>query len=161
MGHRRAEPALWLLLQALTSSPDRTSLSTARCPPQKPALPSPHSSARPPQSNRCSEVRDATSGPRRRLCSLSSQHLPFDCQKTIFRGLSLLHMLQARHSLPFFFLHDLFKNVCAAKSLGDKESIFLWSKGRHVSWPLQRFSSPAPWGPSSVTVLLGALHLFL
>lgn len=40
-------------------------------------------------------------------------------------GLSLLYILQARHSLPFFFLHNLFKNVFAAKSLGDKDSIFL------------------------------------
>lgn len=77
--------------------------STARCPPQKPALPSPHSSAGPPQPNLCSELRDAPSGPHCRLRSLSSQHLPLNCQKTVFRGLSLLHMLQARHSLPFFF----------------------------------------------------------
>ena len=93
-------------------------------PPHRPRLPE-HSSVPSPEARTAlpaqlfpsTSIQSLLRGQRRYfrpslpLHTLSSQHLPLDCQKTVFCGLSLLHMLQARHSLPFFFFCMIFSRM--------------------------------------------------
>ena len=71
------------------------------------------------------QIREATSSPHCHLHAVSSQHPPLDCRKTILRGSLTSAHLANQALIALFFLHNLFKNVCAARGLGDKDSIFL------------------------------------
>lgn len=145
MAHRACRACPLAFLQALTSSP-RPRLPGWPHPlllrAQRGALPrSPHCPPRtalPVHLNPISAQRSETLLPA--LTAVCALYLHSICLLTVRRQFSVVSHFctccKPGTHCPSFFLHDLLKNVCAAKSLGDKESIFLWSKGRHISWPL-------------------------
>lgn len=116
---------------------DRACLSTARCPPQKPALPSLHSSSPPPQSNLCSEVRDATSGPHC-LCTL---YLHSICLLTVRRQSSVVSHFctccKPGTHCPSFFSAWSFQECLCSKEPGRQRKYLPLEQGQASLLPLR------------------------